>query len=84
MVKRAVSTSTGSWAIVDSKRAEYNPETDALLANLNYAESTGYLNIDLLSNGFKLRDSGGTTNNSSSTYIYMAFAETPFKYANAR
>lgn len=84
IMKRAITTSTGSWAIVDSKRAEYNPETDALLANSNLKESTGYLNIDLLSNGFKLRDSGGTTNNSSSTYIYMAFAENPFKYANAR
>jgi hypothetical protein len=84
MIKRAITSSTGSWAIVDSERAEYNPETDALLANSTIAESTGYLNMDLLSNGFKLRDSGGTTNTSGDTYIYMAFAEQPFKYSNAR
>jgi hypothetical protein len=41
--------------------------------------------VDFLSNGFKLRssfwsDNGGTGN----TYIYAAFAENPFKYANAR
>ena len=84
MIKRAITSSTGSWVIVDSERAEHNPETDALLANSTIAESTGYLNMDLLSNGFKLRDSGGTTNTSGDTYIYMAFAEQPFKYSNAR
>jgi hypothetical protein len=36
-----------------------------------------------LSNGFKAR----TTNNpnvGTNTYLYLAFAETPFKYSNAR
>ena len=40
--------------------------------------------IDFLSNGFKFRHSSQAGNNSSGTYVYMAFAETPFKYANAR
>ena len=34
--------------------------------------------------GFKLRSSHGTANGSGDTYIYLAFAEAPFKYANAR
>ena len=84
MVKRAITTSSGGWAILDSKRAEYNPETDVLLANDSIAETSGYLTTDLLSNGFKLRDGSGTSNNSSSTYIYMAFAEQPMKFSNAR
>jgi len=34
--------------------------------------------MDFLSNGIKLRRSTGGRNASSSTYIYMAFAEHPF------
>lgn len=40
--------------------------------------------IDFLSNGFKFRHSSQAGNNSSGAYIYMAFAEAPFKYSNAR
>jgi hypothetical protein len=40
--------------------------------------------IDLVSNGFKIRDASAFDNSSGDTYIYMAFAENPFKYANAR
>jgi len=39
---------------------------------------------DYLSNGFKLRDAGTYGNASNGTYIYMAFAEYPFKYSNAK
>jgi hypothetical protein len=40
--------------------------------------------IDILSNGFKVRDSTTYVNASGGTYIYMAFAENPFKYSLAR
>jgi hypothetical protein len=40
--------------------------------------------MDILSNGFKLRFAGGEVNASGVTYIYAAFAEAPFKFANAR
>jgi len=40
--------------------------------------------MDFLSNGFKPRYGGSSMNGSGSTYIYLAFAEHPFKYANAR
>ena len=46
------------------------------------AESAG--GIDFLSNGFKVRNSGSGGLNYSGTYIYLAFAEQPFKFANAR
>ena len=39
--------------------------------------------IDMLSNGFKARTQANTVNDSAD-YIYMAFAETPFKFANAK
>ena len=40
--------------------------------------------LDFLSNGFKIRNNGSYTNENGSTHIYLAFAEAPFKYANAR
>ena len=40
--------------------------------------------LDILSNGFKARKSDGFENGSGQTHIYMAFAEQPFKFANAR
>jgi hypothetical protein len=55
-----------------------------LFANLTNAEYTSnLLHVDFLSNGFKIRnDTYGETN--VGTYIYLAFAEAPFKFANAR
>ena len=41
------------------------------------------MNFFILSNGFKLRNAEGAVNNAAE-YIYIAFAETPFKYSNAR
>ena len=41
-------------------------------------------NIDLLSNGFKWRTSDDNNNDVSETYLYIAFAESPFKHTNAR
>ena len=38
--------------------------------------------FDLVSNGAKIRSNNNNT--SGQTYIYAAFAENPFKYANAR
>lgn len=76
------STGTESWGIGDSIRSPINPANDRLYPNLSNAEySTGDW-LDLVSNGFKSR--GGAFNTSSATYIYLAFAEQPFKYSNAR
>ena len=54
-----------------------------LLASTTGAETT-FTTLDFLSNGFKLRTTGTAYNGNGSTYIYMAFAEMPTKYANAR
>ena len=50
---------------------------------MNNAEGATSL-IDFLANGFKMRNTDNDINNSSGTYMYLAFAETPFKTANAR
>jgi len=44
----------------------------------------GYEGIDLLSNGFKWRNNLSANYNGAETYIYMAFAENPFKNSLAR
>jgi hypothetical protein len=71
------------WNIWDSSRSPYNAAGLLLQPNSSGAEQSPY-NVDLLSNGFKFYDSNATWNGSGETYIYMAFAENPFNYANAR
>jgi hypothetical protein len=68
----------------DSARSPYNAVSKYLLANKSNAEGdVAY--VDLLSNGFKLRyHDAGPNNASGQTYIYAAFAESPFQYARAR
>jgi hypothetical protein len=73
--------STSDWQIFDNKREGYNVDNDALIANDTTVEATAD-NIDLLSNGFKCRISSDP--NVAETYIYLAFAHNPFKYATAR
>jgi len=78
---------SGFWMIQDNKIYPFNDgDTRSLAANDTGTESTisGRGNeMDILSNGFKMRASTGDFN-ASNTHIYLAFAEAPFKYANAR
>jgi len=74
MVRRT--DSGNNWHIHDNKRVPYNSNNKTLYANTSDAEATE--DLDMLSNGFKLRESGGGYNASGGTYIYMAFAEHPF------
>ncbi len=64
-----------AWFIADSKRTPTNTNDDILEANDNAAEGNS-TTLDLLSNGFKFRHENGNTTDDS--YIYMAFAESPF------
>ena len=76
MVKGASNVS--SWNIHDNKRQTYNDGTiPYFYANGADAEITANANMDFVSNGFKLRTHGNDWNGSN-TYIYMAFAESPF------
>ena len=70
------STSTYGWYIYDTVRDTYNISGKELLANEASAEVSDS-DIDILSNGFKLRRSSLAFNSSSNTFIYAAFAETP-------
>ena len=75
---------TDNWVMFDNKRLGFNSSTSPFNfagANNTNAETTDTGQLDLLSNGFKIRNSGGTVNKSS-TYIYLAFAEEPFVASN--
>ncbi len=72
-----------SWQIKDNKRVGYNDQNHTLFPNNTSTEYTT-AQMDLLSNGFKLRNDGGGSNGSGETLIYLAFAESPFKNARAR
>ena len=73
--------STSGWYLYDNKREGYNVDNDSLEWDVTTAEQTDD-QIDLLSNGFKLRIAADP--NVAETFVYMAFAAVPFKYATAR
>ena len=66
-----------NWFIWDNKRDGYNVVNRYLRPNLVDAEGY-YEAVDILSNGFKNRNTSGSANGSGTGYIYMAFAENPF------
>jgi hypothetical protein len=77
LVKRT--DSTPSWTLLDNKRDPFNVTTERLFPNENVAGSVGVnANTDFLSNGVKIRVNHNNFNNSGGSYIYMAFAESPF------
>jgi len=76
-------SSTSNWIVRDNKRTTSggtNPNGTVFLPNSSNAESTNdsATVIDLLSNGFKIRNTENNDNTNGNTYIYMAFAEHPF------
>lgn len=81
MLKRT--DTTGDWNLIDTSRNPYNAVDLYIYANTSAAEGT-YSGYDILSNGFKLRNTGANINASGGTYIFAAFAEAPFNYARAR
>ena len=73
------------WVINDTERDPYNVSDSVLVVSNNSEEwSNSENNIDILSNGFKLRDDHDSKNGTSSTYVYAAFAEHPLRSARAR
>jgi hypothetical protein len=71
------------WILKDATRDIDNVVNANLQAESAGAEYTSG-SEDFLSNGFKIRTNNIGQNTSGETYIYMAFAENPFKNSNAR
>ena len=83
MVKRT--DASGNWWMYDTSRSTYNAAILYLFADSSAAEVSDVTEpIDFLSNGFKLKIATYQPNTSGATFIYMAFAENPFKNALAR
>ena len=82
---KSTGSSTNGWYIYDNKRLNFGTLVDGqLYANLSNAEDDGNRDLDFLSNGFKPRLTDTNVNGSGTEYIYMAFAEQPFKFSNAK
>jgi hypothetical protein len=85
MIKRT--DAVNDWIIYDTERQKFNTGTaDAtkfIRANTSAVEDTDPV-IDAMASGFKVNGTTAFHNASGGTYVYAAFAESPFKYANAR
>ena len=98
MIKNADNASNRQWCIIDATRTTFNKSASAevlfststgveSVANNNFGQFASKPAVDILSNGFKVREgetSAYTQLNRPNTHIYLAFAESPFKNARAR
>ena len=82
---------TGDWMLYDTDRGPLTQAADnnTLVVNVDKGEDHYYnanqASVDILSNGFKIRHAvSSPLGDTGRTYIFAAFAESPFKYANAR
>ncbi len=81
VIIKNISYTGHDWVIFDDKINSYNPSGRYLESNSTVIIQTD-ITIDLLSNGFKVRTSGGSTpgttvNYNTASYVYMAWASTP-------
>jgi len=76
---------TDNWYLADDVRNTANPIVQILNPNRNAVEyTTGSNKINFTATGFKCIDAAsGDTNINNELYVYIAFARSPFKYANA-
>ncbi len=74
-------TAANGWFVFDKLRDGFNDQNDTLSWQDSSVEDNTY-KADILSNGFKVRDSNNATNQSGQTFIYGAWADVPFKYNN--
>jgi len=72
------------WEMYDNERLGYNPNNYRLNAHSSASEGAYANRVDIVSNGFKLRTTANPINGSGKSYIFIAFAENPMKYSNAR
>ena len=90
LVMIAYQGSGENFIVWDYKRDTYNKYDYGAYKKIFWddagaeTDNTGNRIIDFLSNGFQHNASHVSTNTNGGNYIYMAFAEHPFKYSNGR
>ncbi len=71
-------TSSGrEWFMFDGTRDTFNPFNKYVKAESTDAEASSNFG-DFCSNGFKVRSDGASYNTNGQTFVYMAFADSPF------
>jgi len=71
--------SADNWLMHDNQRKNpFNVVDTQLFPDLSNTESSSSAILDYCSNGFKIRKTGGNINASGGSYIFLAFAESPF------
>jgi hypothetical protein len=74
----------GNWRIIDTARSPFNVVNATLFPNSNNPVESNTSNlVDIVSNGVKMR-ANDSNFNQTTDFLYLAFAENPFKYATAR
>ena len=76
--------SSNNWFLFDNKRDPSNLTQRKLRPDTSAAENNNSGIVDFTANGFKYRLANNANWNTDYDYIFIAFAETPFKYSNAR
>jgi hypothetical protein len=72
-----------NWITFDTATVTSNANDEYANWDLGTASAQGASDkIDFLSNGFKLRSTGSSFNNSGSDFVYGAWGDVPFKYNN--
>ena len=74
---------THEWVMLDNTRQTGTVKYE-IYANKANAEGSDDSGVRFTSTGFKLTSDNSYVNANAKTFIYLAFANTPFKYSNAR
>ena len=69
---------TDDWFLHDNLRDGYNDDNEYLRPSIPDAEGSNVNRIRLLSNGFSCPTTDKSHNKSGNSYVYLAFAESPF------
>ena len=81
LTKPSNNADTNNWSIYDFKRIGYNVNNESLFPDTADTETTTD-DLDILSNGFKIRTTSSRVNGLNTNYVYMAFAEFPIVSSN--
>jgi len=76
-----ISTASNGWFTYDKERDGLNGRNNTLSWQDTTVEDNTY-QLDILSNGFKVKGSNNAHNQSGQTFLYGAWADVPFKYNN--
>ena len=83
-LKELDGASTGNWVVKDTTRFTYNQDDSYYFIDSFIVEQYGAYQIDIYSNGFKIRTTSTDLNASGTGHLYSAWAENPFPRAKAR